>query len=356
MDQSWLRSSCRRRPTRIRGEVWWLVMAAGALALAGCDQLASLTGKPASKKPPISTAATAAASDPVAADVPTKPMVPATERVADVNGRPISIRDVELVVQDLKEIAKARGVEWSPLSAEEVPDKLDLHDILNDLVLAELKVQDAVSFGRGRDVTVQRRFWQMYRNFFAQEWLRYQVEQTTLTEKEISEFYNNNQAGFREPERIRVRRLVLVSEDRAKAALVKLLENMDFEAVAQQMSLRPEAAANPPADQWLMRTAEKAAFAPNDDKVQALVDPALEKTAFAVDREGGVSTYVKGADGNFYIFQVIERKAGRPRSLVEVSDTIRNYLQFQRLTQKSEELRKKGKVEVFDDRLKDVQQ
>ena len=154
---------------------------------------------------------------------------------------------------------------------------------------------------------------------------------------------------------MKLRQLIVSSEDQAKATLVKLLEGLDFLTVAQQVSIRPEAAQPPLADKWVMHSAEKAAFAPNDDAIRDLRDPVLEQAAFAIDKAGGTSSYVKGADGNFHIFQLIERKAGRQRPLLEVSDSIKNFLQLQKLNEATEQLKSKGKIEgPFADRVEEI--
>jgi len=283
-------------------------------------------------------------------------MVLPADVVAKVGDTVISKRDVELTLQDLRATTEALGQAWTPLSAEDQPDRYDLNDLLNDLVMAELRSQDALKFGLDRDLAVQQRFWHRFRNFFAQEWISRQLDQVTISQAEIDQFYQTNRWGFREPERVRLRQLVVATEDQAKASLVKLLEGIDFVALARQMSLRPEAAEGALVDEWVMRSAEKAAFAAVDETVRDLADPTLEQAAFAVDKTGGVSSYVKGADGNFHIFQLVERKPGRERPLLEVADNIRNFLRLQKLAESTKELENKARIERYTEILKEVQQ
>ena len=105
--------------------------------------------------------------------------------------------------------------------------------------------------------------------------------------------------------------------------------------------------------QWVMRGAEKAAFAPGDETIRTL-DAVLEQAAFAIDTPGGLSSYAKGADGNFHVVQLVERHAGRQKPLAEVADLIRNFLRLQKLSEKSEALRQKAKIEQFPERLQSV--
>lgn len=348
-----------------RGRLSLGVFLIGSLCVAGCEKLpwstnsnsstdTSRTLNAASSHP--SSATPAVATQPAPLMSLPQPIVPPAELIARANGRVIGKRDVELALQDMRSTVEALGQPWKPLSAKEEPNQYDLVDLVNDLVIAELRAQDALARGLDRNPDVQQRYRHRFRNFFAQEWVSWQLNRTTVEQAEIDQFYKQNQWGFREPEQIRIRQLVIVSEDQAKATLVKLLEGVDFATVAQQSSIRPEAAQGLLVEQWVMRSAEKAAFAPANDSVRDLKDPVLEQAAFAIDQAGGMSSYVKGADGNFHIFQLVERKAGRQKPLVEVADNIRNFLRLQKLSQLTDELRTKAQIERSPEHLADVQQ
>ena len=357
----------RRRNTDASSWLTHTMVGLGLILLAmmtfiGCDKLgggSSSASRPAttpSTAPTNQPAAASTAHPPTTTAMPARPAVPSSETIAKVNDRIIGKRDVELAIEDLKGTAAALGQPWTALSAQDLPNQYDLRDLITDLVAAELRAQDAVARGLDRNTDVQYRFWNRFRTFFAQEWVGWQVERTTVTQAEIYKFYKDNQPGFREPEQIRVRQLVVASEDAAKAVLVRLLQGADFVAVAKETSVRPDAADGALVQQWVLRSADKAAFAPGNDRLRDVRDPTLEQAAFAVDKVGGTSTYVKGADGNYHIFQLVERKAGRQRPLVEVSDNIRNFLQVQKIAELSNELRGKAHVELFPERLADLKQ
>ncbi|MBI2093954.1 MAG: peptidyl-prolyl cis-trans isomerase [Candidatus Omnitrophica bacterium] len=288
--------------------------------------------------------------------VPSRPVVPPSEIIATINQATISKKDIELAIQELRATAETLDQKWEPLPETDDPNRYDLHDVVNDLIVAELRTQDATARGIDRESEVQQLFWYRYRTFFGQEWVRSQLGRMNVTQEEVEEFYRTNQQGFREPEQIKVRQLAVSSEEQAKAALVKLLEGVDFASVAQQVSLHPEEAQGPLTKQWAMRSAEKAIFAPSDESIRDLKDQVLEQAAFAIDKVGGVSHYVKGADGNYHIFQLAERKPGRQRPLVEVSDNIKQFLQLQKLVDQTDELRSKAKIEQFPERVKGIPQ
>ena len=283
--------------------------------------------------------------------MPSRPVVPPNKILANVNGKIISTRDVEIAVQDRKAGTRALGGTWQPLTTEQ------LQALLDELIMAEVISQDSVARGLDRKTDVQARFWYRFRNFFSQEWLTAQQDtlKQDVSEEEVTKFYEANKAiVFREPERIRARQLTMESEEKAKTALVKLLEGVDVVSVAQ-LSIHPEAAQGPMVDrQWIVRAAAMTA-ARDEDTVRRL-DPVLEQAAFAIDKPGAFSSYVKGMDNHFHIFQLVERTSSRQKPLTEVADVIRNYLELQKLSEKSKALRSNAKVESFPERLTGVEQ
>ena len=319
------------------------VLLTGLLLLGGCDKMME-TFSPGTAK---SAAATATPATPPGITI-SRPMIGASDTLAKVNDRPISKREMEMVLQNFKAAMEARGQPWTAPTTEQ------LGQLLDDMVLAELRAQDALARGWDRQSDTQTRFGLIARDFFNQEWLTRQADQAIIGETEVDAFYRANPQWFREPEQIRVRQLIFSSEDQAKTALVKLLEGADPVTLAQQQSARPEAAQEPLVNQWVMRSAEKAVRARGDESIREFRDPALEQAAFAIAQSGGLSSYVKGADGNFHIFQLIERKPGRQMSQLEVADNIKTMLRLERLNKLSSELEKHGKVERFPERLSGV--
>ncbi len=330
-----MRRRKQMRGAGVRPALWRL---AGSVligfGLQGCDKI-SAVGKAPEAGRTTQTATT----------FPLRPSVSPTDTIAKVNGKAVSRQDAEFIVQNIKAGMEANHQPWTPLSDD------DMKQLLDGLVVMELKAQDAVARGLDRDPDTQRRFLFLYRNFYAQEWDRWQLNRVTVGQADIEDFYKTNPQYFREPEQIRIRQLVVSSEDQAKAALVKLLEGMDFQSLAEQSSIRPDAAKRPLVDQWVMRAIDKANYAPNDDQVRDLKDPVLEQAAFAMDKVGSTSSYVRGGDGNYHIFQLVERRVGRQRPLLEVTETIRFLLQQQRLNATVKELETKGQVERSPERL-----
>jgi hypothetical protein len=109
-----------------------------------------------------------------------------------------------------------------------------------------------------------------------------------------------------------------------------------------------------------MRANEKAFVFQSDAEAAAAqvtsLESALEAAAFAIDKVSGMSSYVKGSDNRYHIFQLAEREQDRVRPLNEVWDQIKQFLLVQKLQHELEALRSRAKLETFPERLGAVTQ
>lgn len=327
---------------------WRGCCVAGLLGAVACEQLP--WSPPSSQQPDTATAALTTAQS---AATPVKPAVLAIDVLATVNNVPISKADFELRLQELKTLVETDGGQWQPLS----PDQREA--VLDELLHTELMSQDAVARGLDRSLDTQRRWEYLRRGFFAQEWLRWSRQRLSVKPEEVEQYYDQNAAGFRVPARLRLRQLVVASEDQAKRALAQLhTGSIDFATLAQQISLGPTAAQGGLLAEWVMRANDKAfAYASEAEAAQAQVmslDPVLEAAAFAIDEASHISNYVKGADERYHIFQLVERQEERQREKAAVWDEITNFLTIQKLQAAIDELRGKATLEQFTDRLEGV--
>ncbi len=336
-------------PLCLCGVLWFCGMA-GLLVVVGCDKLpwSSTDNKH------DGATATAALTTAQTGVTPGKPTVAPGEVLAIVNGVSISKNDLELQVQELKTLVTSLGQEWKPLTKEQ------REGILKELIKTELLSQEAVARGLDRELKAQQRWEFLRRGFFAQEWLRWNQERQEVSSAEVEQYYERYKPGFIEPEQRQLRRIVVASEEQTKQALARLLgESMDFTALAQQVSLGPEAKDGGLMPGWVMRREEKSRMFLSEENAQAAgvtsLDPALEAAAFAIDRENSLSNYVKGADNRYHIFQLVKRKDARQVPLTEVWDRIKNALLVQKLQQSITELRDKAKVQEFPERLDNVE-
>ena len=311
----------------------------------GCDRM------PWSQEEP--SEATAASATTAAPAVPQRPVVAPTDVVAKVNDVSISKADVELRIQELKTLMEANGQAWTPLTSEQ------LGAVLEELINTELMSQDAEARGVDRPTPTQQRWEYIRRGFYAQEWLRWHQDRHGIEDVEVQQYYETNKPGFRQPEQRRLRQLVISSEAQAKQTLSQLLGGAaEFIALTQQVSQGPTAANGGLLANWVMRTNDKALLYADETEAEAAgvtsLDPALEAAAFAIDQVNGLSSYVKGADGRYHIFQLVERQAERQRPFEELQEDIRSFLLVQKLQQAVDELIRKAAVERFPERLEGV--
>ena len=326
-----------------------------SLGTLGCDNLpwSSSSGK-------HSDTASAALTTAQSGVSPGRPAVPPDDVVAMVNKVPISKADLELRLKDLKVAVESAGQTWTPLPLDAPEGQLSLKGVMKELVNAELMSQDAVARGLDRTLPVQQRWESLRRTFFAQEWLRSNQDHIAVTDDEINKYYEENKAGagFREPQRLKLRQLVIASEEQANHALAQLHGGTtEFDALAQQISLGPTAAQGGLLSSWVMRASDKAARYTEQEASSAGIislDPALEAAAFAIDQVGGLSSYVKGADNHYHILKMVERKDERQRDKSELWDDIKGYLTVQKLQATIEELRTKATIERHPERLEGI--
>ncbi len=269
------------------------------------------------------------------------PPVPEHQIAAKVNNTYITVDEVQRRIDALEEAARPNTFE-------------ERKELLEQLVREELLVQDAAARGVERAPDVKNRL-NDFRRFVLLDALSKQiVEQVSVESKEVEEYYKQYQAGFREPERIRVRQIVLRNLEEAEVVRTRVVQGDNFSQVAQERSVG--AGKEQGGDiGWHLRAIDKefkaAVGQPTEDKT---FFPQLESVAFAVD-VGQVSQPVKGPDGNYYLVKVEERQPAKQKSLTEVWDQIHDGLLLQKRQEAVEalvkKLRQQADVVVHADRL-----
>lgn len=330
------------------------MVAVAFLSAAGCEKITSLLGGRGADKD-AATATAAPTAGPPGLAVPQRPHVLPTDTLATVNGSPISRHDLQLRIRELKALQEGYGQTWTSLTNEQ------LEALLDELINNELMSQDAVARGLDRSTETQRRWSALHRGFFVQEWLRWSQEREDATAEEVERFYEQYKQGFREPEWRKLRQIVVAAEEQAKLALSQLLSGAaEFSTLAKQISVGPHAADGGLLPNRVMREQDRAFLYASEAEASAdgvtSLSPALEAAAFAVDQVNGLSSYVKGPDSRYHLFQLIERHEERQRPLTEVWDQIKNALLVQKLQQAVDALEAKAKIERFTERLELVEQ
>ena len=337
------------------------VIAAGivgiaSLVSAGCDQLPEWWpwGKSKAASSPSAASASATTQNPQI-PMPGALPVPTQERVAVVNQALISTTDVELAVRELKQLTQAYGQTWAPLGAQENPAGLDLTDVMNNLIDTELKTEDAKARGVDRKTDVQRRLAYLERGFYAREWDELQRKQSEPSDDEVHKLYEQLKAELKHPERIHVRQIVANTLAEAEAVRARAVQGAVFAQLAIESSVGPGKDKGGDVG-WYVGAADKErltriGLASSDEAFF----PQLESVAFALEKEQ-ISQPVKGPDGRYYLVQLEEREPAKERSELEVRDGLKELLRLQRMGEQLDQLRKKGRIERFPERLGAVDQ
>jgi peptidyl-prolyl cis-trans isomerase C len=153
----------------------------------------------------------------------------------------------------------------------------------------------------------------------------------SVTPSEVRRYYQANPEEFEKPEQVRVRQIVVPTEEEAKKVEESLQNGTDFATLAREKSTAPEAE----------HGGDLGYFAMGDM-------PAEFNVVFGLPK-GGVSEIVKSPYG-FHIFKLEEKRRAGKRGLDEVSKAITEKLLRQkedkRYNQWLGELRSRTKFEV----------
>ncbi|MFA7676599.1 MAG: peptidyl-prolyl cis-trans isomerase [Candidatus Omnitrophota bacterium] len=214
--------------------------------------------------------------------------------------------------------------------------------ILQELVNFEILAQEAESKGMDKEPEVVDAVKNFKRNFLAQKMLGDLYKDITITNLEIENFYNTNKDIFKEPEEVRVREIAVSSETQAKDLLIRLLQGESFASLARTYSVAPSRSKD--GDLGYLKI--------DQETVANEKFPTFWKTVINTE-EGKSSSYFQSPDNKFYIIRVEDVKGGKPKSLTEVREAIREHLKSLQANQKKEDMtynaRKKFKVIINED-------
>ena len=338
-------------------------LAWAALALVA-PALACSKGAPAASPSPSPSAS----ASPAAALEPNRPLPePLPDVVARVNGRPIPVKTVSMVVEPV-------------LRAGRIPPDqrpAAYRQALEQLVLREVVLQEAEAAKIQPDETLVERDFKKTRDQFKtdEEWkrfltaqgfdpqsfrnelrIRYTVEAVlsqrvgnpmyTVSDQEARAFYDENPKFFETPERVRASHILLRVPDasgpevktsqraKAEAALARVRKGEDFAAVARQVSQDTGSAAH---------GGDLGTFA------RGQMVPPFEQAAFAL-KAGQVSDVFESQYG-FHIVKVFEHVApGKvPFEAVQaqIKDRVAQTRREKAVTDFVSGLKAKAKIETY---------
>ncbi len=213
--------------------------------------------------------------------------------------------------------------------------KRQLLEIIIDI---KLFCQEAHRIKLDEDPKVKTKIETMTERVLSSEYMKHLTAQIKIEEDELKNYYENHKGEFQQPEQVKARHILVKTEEEAKAIQKELKKGKDFAQLAKEKSTCPSKERGGDLD-WFSR---------------GQMIPEFEKATFSL-KKGEVSGIVHTEFG-YHIIKVEDRTEARQKIFNEVKSKIKTELQQQKEKETIEEakamLRKKAKVEVFEEALK----
>ncbi len=212
--------------------------------------------------------------------------------IAEVNGEPIYL-------EELRET-------WDSMS-ESYRKQLPrgFRDLLEQWIRQYLLEQAARESGLHREPCVERKIEHLVRQVLVQEFIdREVVERVEVSEEIIEAEYTANPSLYTEAEKVEARHIMVESEEAADEVIRRLSHGENFEEVARQMSIAPDASQG-----GFMGTVRRGDLSPE-----------MENVVFNLS-EGEISPVIKSEYG-FHVFRVENHEEARLKEIEDVREEI----------------------------------
>ncbi|MEN3183483.1 MAG: peptidyl-prolyl cis-trans isomerase [Atribacterota bacterium] len=245
--------------------------------------------------------------------------------VAEVNGEPIYLDDLEKIWNNLPEAYRTQ-----------FPG--GIKDLLEQFIRQVLLLQEARKAGLESDPEVVRQIEEIKKQILIREIIKREIiDKVQVSEEEIQKEYNANPTQYTEPEQVKARHIMVSSREKAEAILAELQAGRPFEEVAREKSESPDALSG-----------GSMGYIKRGD-----LDPELEKVLFEL-APGNHSDIVEINDG-FHIFLVEEHIKPRLKELSEVREEIVARLTPQKQQEAFEKwienLKSKAEIAIIEENL-----
>jgi parvulin-like peptidyl-prolyl isomerase len=224
---------------------------------------------------------------------PVFPQIPPELEVAQVGGKPWTVKDVQL---------RARWT--SSRQRRAIRTKEALQDFLNGLALRDELLREAKARGVDRDAKVRALVAERLEQFLVKKMRTAITDTVTVPEDTLRAIYAENPAQYVHPRQVNVREITVATRTEAEQLLVQIRGGADFATLARTHSLR----------EWSRERGGEVGFAAKGE-----FGP-LGQAIFALPQYGVGGPYQTG--GHFMIVQVIGMRAERPKSFAEAKAEI----------------------------------
>jgi peptidyl-prolyl cis-trans isomerase C len=300
-------------------QVWWQTVFLIILLLSGCVKATSVTesNKPAGELQENSKVEIAGQKEEEAV-------------LASVNGEEITVNEYNEKLTRLSAFEKAR-----------YRGEAGHKEFLNALIRQKLMVQKAKEMELDKDEDVRRKIDVLILEVTEKVLVETLVEReviakTVVTDKEAKAYYDEHKDEFNEKERVRVRHILVATEEEAQKILQELEAGADFVKLAESKSIDENTAT---------RGGDLGYFE------RGRMVPEFEQVSFDL-QVGEISDIVKTTFG-YHIIKLDEKQEASVKEFYEISDDIKEKL----LSQKQQEeyrkwlnqLEKEAKLKIDED-------
>jgi parvulin-like peptidyl-prolyl isomerase len=230
-------------------------------------------------------------------------------------------------------LTKAELLAQLPEELNVTPENLPF--ILDKWINSELLYQEAERLGLTKDEKLKVQAKQLAKEFFVNALLKKEAAKIKVPTSELLAYFNQHKEDFLSE--VKIRRIVLNSEELAERTLAELKSGADFVKLAKERSIEPTS-----------ERGEVSRFFARG--ITGVTDPSLEEAIFAL-KPGQFTDVLETSEG-YQIIQLVEkRKVKKDISFSEVADYIESILTYKmsrtRIDSIINDLRQKGKYETF---------
>lgn len=193
--------------------------------------------------------------------------------------------------------------------------------LLDTLIKNELLYQESVKRGLDKKDEVRQRIEDIRRQIIAEQLLMDEMKKIEISDTDVINYYNSHKEEFGEPEKVRVRHILVKSETEVSSIEEKLNKGENFAKLAQEYSIDPG-------------TKDKGGELGFFSRGQ--MGPEFEEAAFAL-KIGERSKSVKTVYG-FHIIELEERKEATEKAFGEVREEVKNTALQERQKSRFEQL------------------
>lgn len=219
-----------------------------------------------------------------------------------------SVNDVNITESDLKNALLRIPSDKQAYFASEDGKK----QLLSQMISFELVYCDAKKKGIDNDENYLRDLETVKKDLLIQTAIKNEMDNVTVTENEIKDYYDNNKQQFISEESVTASHILVDTEDKAKEIAVIIKNGLDFADAAKEYSKCPS----------------KSEGGKLGTFTRGKMVPEFEKAAF--EAEIGVVTEPVKTQFGYHLILVEDKKQGELSAYEEVKDTLKNMLLAQK--------------------------